>query len=546
MERVAGWLVRHPRRVVVATPARRPPSWASSRCASASRARSRACCRRAIRPSRTTTRSARQFGSDDVGVVGVVADDLFAPATLEKIARVTDALGKLAGRRARAQHHQRRRPGRRRLQSAAAAAAHPADAGRGRARCRRSSPPMPLYGKNLVADDFRGAAINVFFEPHADAQYADLDVDRQIARDPRGASRGPSALLLHRRRAREAGRGRADAPRPRALHAARAALVLVVPVALVPHQARRAAAARRRCRSRSCGRSACMVLAGKAITLGTFILPPLLLVVGSSYAIHVMARYYEQVARRAPAERGGRARLRARVAAALDLGARRRSIGFGSLMVNRITAIWELGRLRGRRRRSVVAIVCAHLPARGAARSCRSSAWRGARATASPALERHPRRGWRARSPARRGRSWWVAGGARRCSRSSACAASTSTPTSSTTSARARGAARRTRSINREIVGRIPFYLVIEGRRPGALQALGGAEADQGPADVPAHAAGHHVVDLDRRLPGAARDGAQQGRRAATSMVDEQGDVVPQPRSRRPFWEDPAQPRRRC
>jgi predicted RND superfamily exporter protein len=40
-----------------------------------------------------------------------------------------------------------------------------------------------------------------------------------------------------------------------------------------------------------------MVLAGKAITIGTFILPPLLLVIGSTYAIHVMARYYEQVHR---------------------------------------------------------------------------------------------------------------------------------------------------------------------------------------------------------------------------------------------------------
>ena len=37
-----------------------------------------------------------------------------------------------------------------------------------------------------------------------------------------------------------------------------------------------------------------LVLSGRAISLGTFVLPPLLLVVGSSYAIHVMARYYEQ------------------------------------------------------------------------------------------------------------------------------------------------------------------------------------------------------------------------------------------------------------
>ena len=38
-----------------------------------------------------------------------------------------------------------------------------------------------------------------------------------------------------------------------------------------------------------------MVLTGKAITLGTFVLPPLLLVIGSSYSIHVLARYYEHV-----------------------------------------------------------------------------------------------------------------------------------------------------------------------------------------------------------------------------------------------------------
>src|SRR5438477_7880040 len=37
------------------------------------------------------------FGSDDVGVIGVRADDVFAPSTIEKIARVTDALAKVPG-----------------------------------------------------------------------------------------------------------------------------------------------------------------------------------------------------------------------------------------------------------------------------------------------------------------------------------------------------------------------------------------------------------------------------------------------------------------
>src|SRR5215510_5300903 len=38
------------------------------------------------------------FGSDDVGVIGVRADDVFARSTIVKIARVTDALGKKIGR----------------------------------------------------------------------------------------------------------------------------------------------------------------------------------------------------------------------------------------------------------------------------------------------------------------------------------------------------------------------------------------------------------------------------------------------------------------
>src|SRR5262249_2804242 len=37
------------------------------------------------------------FGSDDVAVVGLRTDDLFAPATLEKVHRVTVALEKLEG-----------------------------------------------------------------------------------------------------------------------------------------------------------------------------------------------------------------------------------------------------------------------------------------------------------------------------------------------------------------------------------------------------------------------------------------------------------------
>src|SRR2546428_625204 len=119
------------------------------------------------------------FGSDDVAVVGVRARDIFAPSTIEKIARVTDEIAKVDG----VEHVLS-------ITNAVDPAAdvlHPP-------RLLPGLPPgpeevealkqklvaTPLYGKNLVADDFTGAAINVFFKNLNDEQYLDLGVDRKI------------------------------------------------------------------------------------------------------------------------------------------------------------------------------------------------------------------------------------------------------------------------------------------------------------------------------------------------------------------------------
>src|SRR5438034_1025040 len=119
------------------------------------------------------------FGSDDVGVVGVRADDIFAPATMEKIARVTDAISRIEGvervfsitntvdfaadvlNPPRLLPHIPPTPGE-------------------VAALKKKLSATPLYGKNLVADDFKGAAINVFLKNLTDAQYVDLGVDRKI------------------------------------------------------------------------------------------------------------------------------------------------------------------------------------------------------------------------------------------------------------------------------------------------------------------------------------------------------------------------------
>jgi predicted RND superfamily exporter protein len=279
------------------------------------------------------------FGSDDIAIVGVRADDLFAAATLEKIARVTDALGKIKG------------------VSWVASITNAPDLTEdpfGKKRLLRRIPPSrdeietlkkklaasPLLGKNLVADDYRGAAINISLENLTDAQYADLQIDPKI-REILAAESGPEHFdltgvahitqALHGLMTRDLSRFT-----PIALAIVLAVFWLsfwtvrgvVLPLVSVLMAL-----------SWILG---VMVLAGKAITIGTFILPPLLLVIGSSYAIHVMARYYEQVEAGAPHEELV-VRAFERVWLPLVISAFTNIIGFGSLMVNRITAIWDLG-----------------------------------------------------------------------------------------------------------------------------------------------------------------------------------------------------------
>ncbi|HUE30817.1 MAG TPA: hypothetical protein VMR79_08070, partial [Verrucomicrobiae bacterium] len=133
------------------------------------------------------------FGSDDVGVVGVRARDIFAPATIGKIARVTDLIAKVDG----VEH----------VLSIANAVDPAADVLHPPRLLPRIPPEpgevealklklaaTPLYGKNLVADDFKGAAINVFFKSLTDAQYLDLGVDRKIM-DILAAQRGPEEFF---------------------------------------------------------------------------------------------------------------------------------------------------------------------------------------------------------------------------------------------------------------------------------------------------------------------------------------------------------------
>src|SRR5262245_56482083 len=96
MERLAAWLVRHPRRVVVAT-----LLVTAVMGAFAVRVRVQSSLENVLPtgdPEVAFYDEVRKlFGSDDVGAIGVLSDSVSSPATLEKIARVTNAVGKLPG-----------------------------------------------------------------------------------------------------------------------------------------------------------------------------------------------------------------------------------------------------------------------------------------------------------------------------------------------------------------------------------------------------------------------------------------------------------------
>ena len=289
-----------------------------------------------------------RFGSDDVGVVGVRAADVFAPATLEKIARVTDALGHVEGVESVLSLTNAVDPAADVLTPPRLLPRIPPGA-EDIAALRAKLVATPLYRKNLVAENFRGAAINVFFANLTDAQYADLDVDRKIQMVLEAAT-GPERFYY-------TGAGHVKLA---AVHLMQQDLLLFTPLALLVvlvvlwlsfRTIRGVVLPVVSVSFALVWTLGLMVLIGKSLTIGTSILPPLLLVIGSSYAIHVMARYYEQVDAGAP--EGERvARAFARVWLPLVISALTNAIGFGSLMVSRITAIRDLGLC------AVVGIVC--------------------------------------------------------------------------------------------------------------------------------------------------------------------------------------------
>ena len=291
------------------------------------------------------------FGSDDVGVVGVLApdaSDVLAPSTLDKINRLTLELGKLEGVEKVLS-----------LTNTADVAADvftppkllpkiPPDAAEVTA-LRAKLNAVPLYRKNLVSDDYKGTAINIFFKSMPEGSDAATQLDQEIIA-LLDKEVGPERLFYTgashvKQQAVELMRRDLYRFTPLAL------LLVVVTLWLSFRTKRGVVVPLLSVVTALVWTLGIMVLCGRSISLGTFVLPPLLLVLGSSYAIHVMARYYEQT-EGLDDRKEVVVRAFERVWVPLVISVVTTAIGFGSLMVNRIPAIFELGAF------AVVGVLC--------------------------------------------------------------------------------------------------------------------------------------------------------------------------------------------
>src|SRR5205809_546535 len=469
------------------------------------------------------------FGSDDVGVIGIRADDVFAPSTILKIARVTDALAKVPGVESVLS-----------ITNVVDPTAYFASAARLLPRIpptpdevealKRKLAATPLVSKNLIADDFRGAAIVVFFENLTDAQYLDLGVDRRIM-DLLAAENRPEALFYTG--AAHVKQAAVELMRRDIARFTPIALALMLLVLWLSFRTVRGISLPILAVAMALVWTlGVIVLAGKALTFGTSVLPPLLLVVGSSYAIHVMARYYEQVDAGAPPDEVV-VRAFARVWLPLAISALTTVIGFGSLMVNRITAIWDLGLF------AVIGVVCLTVTCLGflpAALQLMPSRLRSARSgKISPTLAENLRRLGERVYTKRRHILWAGAAlslvalaGARRI-RVDADFLYYFTPGSEVR--------RANEMINREIIGSNPFYIVVEGGTPGVIrrwEVLKLIKDLQGfLGTLPGVTSSISIVDFLEALEAGVNAHSDD-----ELVVDEQGNIVPTEQPK-PFWEDP-------
>lgn len=282
----------------------------------------------------------QQFGSDEIGVIGVLADNVYTPPVLQKMQRLTEAIRQI--------------PEVKNVISLTNAPDIITSVARESARLvpdvnaphaamadlKRRLAEQPVYLKNLVSADGRAAAINIFFENLGDDEFFRRGVDDRIQALVEKET-GPEKLYytglphfkVHSTRAMWA---------DLTLFIPLTLLLLIVVLFLSFRSLRGVLLPTITVMVSLVWTLGLMTFAGSSLSLGNMALPPLVLVLGTAYSLHVVAEYYE-LARPGRVVAEVVAETLRTTTTPLFIAALTTVIGFLSLAANSIVSIRELG-----------------------------------------------------------------------------------------------------------------------------------------------------------------------------------------------------------
>jgi predicted RND superfamily exporter protein len=281
------------------------------------------------------------FGSDEIGVIGLVTDNVYTPAVLQKIKRLTDELRKIPEVRSvisltNAQDIVKSVA----EEQALLVPAIPATAAEWE-QLKEKVADVPIYLKNLVSLDGRAAAINIaFLDSISDDEFRRRGINETIqaivnreAEPERLYYTGLPYFKTHLAQSM-----RTDLTRFVPL-----TLFFIVVVLFVSFRSLRGVLLPTLTVVVSLTWTlGIMVLAGSRLSLGSVALPPLLLVLGTAYSLHVVAEYYE-LARPGRSARAVVLETLRRTSSPIFITALTTVLGFLSLLINRIVSVREMG-----------------------------------------------------------------------------------------------------------------------------------------------------------------------------------------------------------
>lgn len=284
----------------------------------------------------------RLFGSDDVAVVGVIADTIYTPHTLHKIKRLTEEFRKF--------------PEVKNVLSLTTAKDIVAnvlgeqpdllipeipETAEAAAALKDKLAEQPIYFKLLVSAAGRAAAINIFFlDSITEEEFIRRGLDEKIqaivARE-----NGPEQLYYTGLPHFKAASARAQREDLTFLLPLMLLLILAV-LYLCLRSVRGVVLPALTVIVSLIWTMGIMVLAGSRISVGTVALPPMLLVLGIAYSLHVVAEYYELARPGRTVDEVLRETLQT-INMPVLMAALTTVLGFLSLFVNKIVSIREMG-----------------------------------------------------------------------------------------------------------------------------------------------------------------------------------------------------------